>query len=131
MNLMGEEADAAIGICIADRDQPERRDAVEQLLTRLQIVDTRRCRAAHFLADIARIVEGFAKARMGLEAAPVRQINRVGRDIVDGGIVIVGRDAGGCGPGRRIGDAVFRLRISERLAGGRLTPPKSLSKKEL
>ena len=58
------------------------------LLAQRQIIDVRRRRPAHAHMDEARIVHLVAQAGMGLELLPVRQIDRAGGDVIDGGAAV-------------------------------------------
>ena len=59
----------------AHRGHAQRRDAMKQLFTRLQVIDVRRRRADHALVDIRRIVHQAAQPGMRLELGTVRQVN--------------------------------------------------------
>jgi len=62
---------------------------MKQLFTRLEVVDVRRRRADHALVDISRFVHQAAQPRMCLELATVRQVNGLGRNVIDGRLTVI------------------------------------------
>ncbi len=80
-----QQADAAVDrLAAADRREPDRPHAVEQLLALGQIVGAGRRRPAHPHVDEAGIVQALAEAGMRLQALAIRQRHGPGGDVVDG-----------------------------------------------
>ena len=73
----------------AHRRHAQRRDAMKQLFTRLEVIDVRRRRADHALIDMRRIVHQAAEPGMCLKLGAVRQINGLGRNVVDRRLTVV------------------------------------------
>ena len=80
---MREHANAAIHIAVTDRVEPQGRDPVEQLLTRLKSIGLGRDHAPILLAEGMRIVEVAAEPRMRLEPLAVRHIDGMRCNVID------------------------------------------------
>ena len=88
---MGEHAVATIHPAAVDGSEADGANPVEQSLPQREIVDIRRGRSSHLHVHMAGIVLEAAEAGMGLQPAPVGQVDRMRRDVVDRGAAVVVR----------------------------------------
>ena len=80
---MRKDAVAIEHVPIAHGREANRLHAMEQRFPKLQRVGVRRRRAAVFLVHVTGIVHQTAQAGMGFEPLAARQVNGLGRDVVN------------------------------------------------
>ena len=86
--MVGKDAIAPEHIAVADWDQPNGADAMEEALTQRQPVGVGRRWTFVLYFHITRIVHVTAETRVRFEFSSVGQIHRLGTNVVDGGSVL-------------------------------------------
>ena len=88
---MREQSGSSERIAASHGQHAKRLDAVKQPFAWLQVIDARRRRSNHVLADMFRVVHQAAISRMRLEFGAVRQIDGVRGNIIDGGEIVIAK----------------------------------------
>ena len=113
---MREKPGATEDAAVAHRREAQGLDPVKKPFSQRKIIDVRRRGPAHSFMHVTRIVQFVAQARMRLQCRPIRQIDSVRRNIVNGGPSIVPEQRARRDLSRGVDNAAFWSRICE---GGR------------
>ena len=116
---VGQDAGATVHPAAVDGVEADGANPMKQLPAQSEIVDIRRRCTLHPQIHMAGIVHEAAKAGMGFQAAPARQVDGARRDIVDRGtaVIVQRRDllARLRGANARFGNGRFRRRIGSQV----------------